>query len=148
MNLVEIRVIKVDTPLWIEEFRAFCVEVLGDLEKWNWSISIVLCDDDFIRGLNAEYRHKDVPTDVLSFPQDDITPAATHLTAGDVVISLDYMRKNAEDFESTECDEMKRLIVHGILHLNDMDHRENATSGKMLKLQERILQKHAGEFIF
>ena len=148
MNLVEIRVIKVEVPPWIEELKEFCIDVLCDLGKGNWSISVVLCDNDFISDLNDKYRQKDVPTDVLSFPQDDSMPITTHVTAGDIVVSLEYMKKNVESFGSTEGDEMKRLLVHGILHLNGMDHRENATSGKMLNLQERILQKHAGELIF
>ena len=145
MNLVEIRAINIDNPIWVEDIRSFCIAVLGDFGKDNWSLSVVLCDNDFIRDLNLSYRDKPVPTDVLSFPQHDGQPESEQFTAGDIVISLEYMRKNAATFDSTEGDEMMRLLVHGLLHLNGMDHEENAVSGEMLDLQDRILQKFAGE---
>jgi len=62
-------------------------------------LSIVLCDDAHIRGLNAEWRQKDEPTDVLSFPMDadDVPAAYPARMLGDVVISLDTAQRQSEE---------------------------------------------------
>ena len=60
-------------------------------------------------------------------------------TAGDIVISLDSLKKNCSDFEVSEDEELKRLLIHGILHLAGYDHSDNSPEQEMLKLQERIL---------
>ena len=54
------------------------------------------------------------------------------------------MKKNAQTLNTSDKNELKRLLVHGILHLAGMDHEEDATEGGMLDLQERILENHAG----
>jgi probable rRNA maturation factor len=148
LNLVEIRVINVDKPIWIEDLESFCSRVLEELGKRDWSISVVLSDDDFIRGLNRRYRNNDNPTDVLSFPQIERVPGSEYFEAGDIVVSLPYMRRNARDFGERDGEELQRLLVHGILHLTGMDHEEHATDGEMLELQELILQKLTGELKF
>lgn len=148
MNLVEIRVINVDKPLWISELETFCLLVLADIGKRDWSISIVLCDNEFIRGLNNDYRGIDRPTDVLSFPQELSFPTETNTLAGDIAVSLDYMRQNAREYGVSEGEEIKRLLIHGVLHLAGMDHDENAVGGEMLDLQDAILRKHIGELKF
>ena len=144
MNVVEIRVINVDNPLCMGELESFCLDVLKEIKKERWSVSVVICDDSFIRELNRTYRGIDTPTDVLSFPQDTgLSPNEIHV-AGDVVVSLETMKKNSVAVNVSEVDEMKRLLVHGILHLNGMDHEKNATEGGMLDVQEDILRKLSG----
>jgi probable rRNA maturation factor len=60
--------------------------------------------------------------------------------AGDIVISLDMLTQNARYFSVSENDELKRLLVHGILHLEGMDHEDNDPARPMLVLQEQILE--------
>ena len=144
MNVVEIRAINVDNPIWMDELESFCLEVLEELGKERWSVSVVICDDSFIRELNGTYRGIHEPTDVLSFSQDTGFQSKDTHVAGDVVVSLETMKKNAQTLNTSEKNELKRLLVHGILHLAGMDHEEDATEGGMLDLQERILKNHAG----
>jgi probable rRNA maturation factor len=142
MNQVEISVEGVGTPDWIEGARSFALAVLARLEKDGWDLSLLLCDDAFIRGLNQQYRDKDESTDVLSFEQGDsyrdISGIERYL-AGDIVISLDALKRNSEEFLVDQDEELRRLIVHGILHLSGMDHEDNDAAKPMLLLQEDIL---------
>ena len=119
-------------PVRVENFIS---EVLKDLNLKNWDISLLFCDDAFIQNLNKQYRDIDSPTDVLSFEQGDEyfdDAGETMFMAGDIVISL-----NVEINE-----ELKRLIVHGILHLNGMDHSDNSPEQEMLKFQEELLVQY------
>ena len=148
LNLVEIRVINVDSPLWLESLESFCLKILDRMGKDNWSVSLVLCDNSFIEELNHRYRNISKPTDVLSFSQESVSINENQHIAGDIVISIDYMMKNAAVFETTQEQEMERLITHGLLHLDGMDHEEDAMDGEMLNLQEQILKEYTGELKF
>jgi len=59
--------------------------------------------------------------------------------AGDIVISIDTLFRNADEFNVAVDEELKRLLIHGILHLSGMDHSDNSPEQEMLKLQESIL---------
>ncbi len=148
MNLVEIRVINVDKPIWVQDLETFCLKVLDEIGKQDWSISVVLCDNGFMQELNSTYRGLSRTTDVLSFPQGSFVPSKTNVVAGDIVISLDDMKQNATNFGVSESAEIKRLLVHGVLHLAGMEHEKDVTKGDMLDLQESIIEKHGEELKF
>ena len=135
-------------PVRVENFIS---EVLKDLNLKNWDISLLFCDDAFIQNLNKQYRDIDSPTDVLSFEQGDEyfdEAGETRFMAGDIVISLDSLRFNAEEFNVEINEELKRLIVHGILHLNGMDHSDNSPEQEMLKFQEELLMQYKNMEIY
>jgi probable rRNA maturation factor len=143
MNEVEISAEGVGTPAWLEKARDFALAVLARQGKENWDLSILICDDAFIRGLNRQYRDKDESTDVLSFEQGDSysdPEGRERFLAGDIVISLDALARNAEEFGISRDEELRRLITHGILHLSGMDHEDNESTRPMLLLQEEILR--------
>jgi probable rRNA maturation factor len=144
MNGVEISVEGIGTPPWLERAREFALAVLDRLGKDAWDLSILICDDSFIRGLNRQYRDKDEATDVLSFEQGDSyrdPEGVERILAGDIVISLDALARNAEEFGISRDDELRRLIVHGILHLSGMDHEDNESTRPMLVLQEELIRE-------
>lgn len=135
-------------PVRVENFIS---EVLNELNLKNWDISLLFCDDAFIQNLNKQYRDIDSPTDVLSFEQGDEyfdEAGETRFMAGDIVISLDSLRFNAEEFNVEINEELKRLIVHGILHLNGMDHSDNSPEQEMLKFQEELLMQYKNMEIY
>ena len=72
-------------------------------------------NDGQIRELNKKFRHKDKPTDVLSFNYDG-------KLLGDVIISRETTRRNAQRYGVTYGDEVKRLVIHGALHILGYDH--------------------------
>ena len=96
-------------------------------------ISVVLCDDPFIRDLNCDYRGKDKPTDVLSFAQDDPN------ILGDIVISLPTAARQAEAAHWPLESEIALLGVHGLLHLLGYDDETATGAWKMQRRTEAVL---------
>ena len=128
--------------------KEFMLKVLEALGKDKWEVSVLFTGDAFIQKLNRDYRGKDEPTDVLSFAQVDskeVFPAkGGRFYAGDIVISMETLAKNAEYFGISVNEELKRLLVHGLLHLSGMDHVNNDADQPMLVKQEKILKKFSG----
>ncbi|NQT57782.1 MAG: rRNA maturation RNase YbeY [Bacteroidetes bacterium] len=119
--------------------------VLDYLDIKDKEISIVFTGDDSISKLNKFYRDKDESTDVLSFCQNDETDEFSKVTQsnslGDIIISLDTLKRNTKYFKVTFEEELNRLLIHGILHLSGMDHLTNNSDEEMLLLQEKILKE-------
>jgi probable rRNA maturation factor len=139
--------ITVDDPqlAWLEDVRQYLGATLDYLNRDRWDLSVVFCDDAYIHELNRRFRQKDEATDVLSFPLGDMVDEdGDHwYLPGDIVVSLDMVRANAAYFAVDYHEELRRVLVHGILHLDGMDHATNAADEPMLLLQERILQMFA-----
>jgi probable rRNA maturation factor len=149
-NEVFYSIIGIEEPTWAQSAADFAISVLDILEKRDWQVSLTLCDDTTIQALNRDYRHLDSPTDVLSFALGEYEPLEQGediYIAGDVVISIPALRRNAAEFEVTEDEELRRLIIHGILHLSGMDHEDNASDQPMLEEQERLLRQLGGNAI-
>jgi probable rRNA maturation factor len=101
-------------------------------------LSLSLVKDDEMRELNALWRKKNAPTDVLSFPGGEM-PGPGRRVLGDVVISVDTARRAAEAFDSTFEDELDLYLAHGLLHLLGFDHSTKPRARKMEALERRIL---------
>lgn len=137
-------------PSWFNKIEDFLLSVLNELSYDGEEISVLFCNDDFIQQLNKTYRNIDSSTDVLSFENGESytdEDGTQWLNAGDIIISLETLPKNAAYFSVDQNEELKRLLIHGTLHLNGMDHGESHVepgvepSDKMLVLQEKVLQK-------
>jgi probable rRNA maturation factor len=134
-------------PVWFNKVEPFIQTVLQKLNYDNEEISVLFCSDEFIKELNSQYRNIDSATDVLSFENGEEYEDEEGLwkNVGDIAISLETLPKNAEYFEVDTNTELKRLIIHGILHLNGMDHGEEhiekgvVPTDEMLILQENLL---------
>jgi probable rRNA maturation factor len=139
----------VPLPGWTPSLKKYALKVLARLGRDKWDLSILLCDDKTISALNSRYRGKAEATDVLSFSlsEGDSFPAANRYIPGDIVISLDTLRENAGRFNISEDEELRRLLIHGILHLDGMNHLTNKEEEPMLQIQERILTELATECI-
>jgi probable rRNA maturation factor len=112
------------------------LEVLG-LNKVE--LSIVLVSDAQIRRLNKLYRNKDKPTDVLSFPIGEKVEG--WLILGDIVISVDTARRQAQGLGYSLEEELKRLLVHGLVHLLGYDHELGGEEEKkFFELEEFVLK--------
>ncbi len=108
--------------------------------------SLHFITDSGIQALNRDYRGKNEPTDILTFAINDgeAFPQAEgeEKELGDVFISLDSMNRNADALSVPRQEELRRLLVHGILHLRGMDHATNDfASEPMLIEQERIMKE-------
>jgi probable rRNA maturation factor len=136
-RLIEVAVDGVPAPRWRKKLSRFCAAALTAAGFAQWEISLLLCDDQRITALNGRYRGIHRPTDVLSFPGEEAVSGAV---VGDIAISLDTLRRNAVAFGVSEEEELKRLTVHGILHLAGMDHGRGK-GRKMLGLQEKLMER-------
>ena len=127
----------------------FAEGALDALGRSSAELSVLLCDDGFMRDLNLRFRGIDAPTDVLSFEQDltvgcgsipgDSIPGDSIL--GDVVISLDTARRQARRRNLSEATEIRELLLHGILHLLGRDHGDGDIADEpMLQEQRRLLE--------
>ena len=116
----------------------------------NCEISVTLCTNEEIAGLNKEYMGRDGATDVLSFPQlafdedkcifeDSMTYNGDNLLLGDIVISLERAAEQAEEYGHSMKREVGFLTVHSMLHLLGYDHMEDAEREEMQAKEKKIL---------
>jgi probable rRNA maturation factor len=131
-----IKIIKNRNPIDQDYFLSRLSELYQLLEL-RGDLTIKLGSSQESRTLNREYRQKDYPTDVLSFPLNQQFPEGYYL--GDIFICYPLAREQAQKFNIPLHDELLRLMVHGVLHLSGHDHELD--SGEMEKLQEILYQK-------
>jgi len=101
-------------------------------------------NDEEIRSINAEHRGIDAPTDVLSFPQIEtsgfVTPPGESQHVGDIVLSLDRVHNQAEEYGHSFEREIGYLTAHGILHCLGYDHEDEADQVIMREREESVMQ--------
>ena len=103
-------------------------------------LSLVFTSDEEIRAINAEWRGKDKPTNVLSFPAFPLTPGKMPgPMLGDIVIARETVEREAAELDKTFEEHLTHLLVHGFLHLFGYDHMETDEAEKMEGLETRIL---------
>ncbi len=105
-------------------------------------LSVLVTDDETVRGLNKRYRGVDTPTDVLSFQMDGgegfVTPPESPEQLGEVVIAFPTALRQAEEAGHDIGVELAHLLAHGILHLLGYDH-EAAAEAKLMRSKEEAL---------
>ena len=118
---------------------------LGDV---TGDLVVLLTDNGAVQLLNAEFRDKDKPTNVLSFPGGDMPPipgegtgAPVHL--GDIVLAFGVCRDEAEAQGKTLANHLTHLVVHGVLHVLGRDHEDDAEAEAM-ETEERTLLASLG----
>jgi probable rRNA maturation factor len=122
----------------LKKIAAAVLDLVGQREA---ELSLALIGDGEMRKLNAKYRRKDYPTDVLSFPAESHLPLETRLL-GDVIISVDKAGSQAEERRRTLDQEMATLLVHGIVHLLGYDHERSAKDARVMKrLENKIYRR-------
>lgn len=108
---------------------------IKDLDEYT-EISILLSSNNHVKNLNRDYRGKDKPTNVLSFP---IENDFSHGCLGDLVFALDIILDEARDQHKSAEDHFAHLIVHGLLHLLGYDHIDEDEAQRMESLEINIL---------
>ncbi|MGH8959178.1 MAG: rRNA maturation RNase YbeY [Acidimicrobiia bacterium] len=117
----------------------------------NSELSITVATDQGMARLNADGLGKKGPTDVLSFPLDDMQPGlpppfsidGPPRLLGDIVIAPDYIRRQAAEFEVSFRDELALMTTHGVLHLLGYDH-DTDLEAEAMEHRERIILKAQG----
>lgn len=126
-----------------QDFTAIIEQALKTLGiEDDVEVSCVLVDDERIHEINREYRHIDRSTDVISFAMEDndqFYVEGMPRTLGDIFISVDHAKKQAEEYGHSLRREMCFLFTHGILHLLGCDHMTDEQEKEMFGLQDQIL---------
>jgi probable rRNA maturation factor len=123
----------------IQSVAAFALEKMGIHPDSDLSITLV--DEEEMENLHLEWMDLPGPTDVLSFPMDELKPFSASKgpgIIGDIVLCPSFAAKQAK---STVEAELALLTIHGVLHLLGFDHAEKAEEKEMFDLQEKILKE-------
>lgn len=150
--------------------RARLEAIVAELTQEDVEFSCTFVTDERIKELNLQWRNKDEATDILSFVLSDMAEDCGDIDwpegfesgsgdaeeggegldadqpriLGDMVVSLDSLKRNADYFSVSEDEELYRLLIHGVLHLLGENHATNDPSEPMLKRQEHLLKQLRG----
>ncbi|WP_368290711.1 rRNA maturation RNase YbeY [Ligilactobacillus ruminis] len=120
----------------------------------NTEMSVTLMDNEHIHEINKKYRGVDKPTDVISFAIEEEDPDEVPIilpedeefdipkNIGDIMVSMDKVKEQAEYLGHSEDRELGFLVVHGFLHLNGYDHMKEEDEKEMFGLQREILDSY------
>ena len=155
--------ITADVPGVNEGQRAFIRKVIrtalaAEGVDFPCEVDVLLTNDEAIHQINLDMRRIDSPTDVLSFPMCDFeepgdfshledtpeeyfNPDTGELMLGDIVISVDKVKEQAEKYGHSETRELAFLVAHSMLHLSGYDHIEEDERLKMEDMQREILER-------
>jgi len=126
-------------------FTVTTEKIFSIIDIDNISVNIILTDNEFIQSINKDYRKKNSPTDVISFAyRDNLFPSLNVEIEelGDIYISLEKASEQSLDYGVSLKDELKRLLIHGILHLLGYDHEISAEEEKkMSDLEDKIFNE-------
>ncbi|MFY7813215.1 MAG: rRNA maturation RNase YbeY [Candidatus Nanopelagicaceae bacterium] len=126
----------------IKSLADFSLRSLGIHPESELSISLV--DMEEMSSLHMRWLDESGPTDVLSFPMDELKPNSSSDgpgILGDIVLCPEYAKKQAVEIGHSLQDELEVLVVHGVLHLLGFDHRENDEKTMMFSRQDEILRE-------
>ncbi len=143
----------------VEEIVEKVMEAVLDSEAcpYEATINVLLTDNEGIREFNREHRQIDRATDVLSFPNieyetpadfsrveeqeaDCFDPDSGELILGDIILSVDKVKEQAESYGHSELREFAFLVAHSMLHLCGYDHMEEAEAAVMEDKQRKVLE--------
>jgi len=120
--------------------------ILGLLRQDHAELSLALVDNREMQKLNARYRDKNEPTDVLAFPAGKaLLPGMQVL--GDVVISVEKAEEQARKRRKTLGQEIRTLLIHGILHLLGYDHERSRREARVMRGMEKKVSRALERFV-
>lgn len=130
-----------------EKLRKSAKKLLNFLEYSDFDLGIWLTTNKTIRKYNKRYRKNDKPTDILSFPYHTKLKAGKRITPksdedknlGDLIISLEFAKKEAYKLDRSINKHLTILLVHGISHLLGLDHQAQKEYSAMKKFEQKLL---------
>jgi rRNA maturation RNase YbeY len=116
--------------------------IIKKKKRETGEITFVFCSDDYLLNINNQYLHHDTFTDIITFDysKEDIKQAVS----GDIFISIDRIKENAEKYSKSVENELSRVIIHGVLHLLGYADKTKAAKAEMTKQENvslKILEK-------
>ena len=117
-----------------ERIRQWINRVVVQYGCETGEINYIFCSDDYLLNINREYLNHDYYTDIITFDY-----VQDHLISGDLFISLDTIRDNAEYYKVSFEDELHRVIIHGVLHLLGIDDKTDEDQEIMTQKENESL---------
>lgn len=112
--------------------------VIREEKKKPWYINFIFCSDEYLLELNKIYLQHETLTDILTFPYRDDTDTIS----GDIFISIDRVKENAIEFGQDFTKELKRVMIHGVLHLIGYSDHGKKQKGIMTLREDYYLEKY------
>lgn len=109
-------------------YKKWIKKCVVSLTKEVGNINYIFCDDDYLLKINKEYLNHDTYTDIISFDYSE-----KDKLSGDIYISVDRLKENANNFETTFKEELNRVLIHGILHFAGFNDKTKAEKAEMRK---------------
>ncbi|MBC8172555.1 MAG: rRNA maturation RNase YbeY [Chitinophagales bacterium] len=113
--------------MWIEQ-------IVNSYQKFPGGINFIFCSDDYLLQMHKKFLNKDTYTDILTFNYN-----ADQVISGDVFISIDRVKENAEKYVQGLEEELHRVMIHGILHLLGFEDTTTLLKKKMTALENSAL---------
>lgn len=117
-----------------EKVKNWISQVIQLRGKRVGNISYLFCDDEYLLGVNQQYLNHDTYTDIITFDY-----VAADLISGDIMISIDRVGENASQFEVPFGQELRRVIIHGVLHLLGQGDKSDDEAAEMRRQEEESL---------
>lgn len=114
------------------------------LTEKDAQVSLVIVDEDESQKLNKEYRGKDKPTNILSFPMDmpaELSAEVEMNILGDLVVCAAVVQREAQQQEKSLSAHWAHMLVHGMLHLQGYDHLESSDADEMESIEIKMLNQ-------
>ncbi len=125
-----------------QEVKKWLQTVILSEGKKTGEVSVIFCSDDYLLKINRQYLQHDYYTDIITF---DYTEGDT--IGGDLFISVDTVRANADEYRQTFEQELRRVMVHGVLHLCGYDDTTDEEQAVMRRMEDKYLELEEGCFV-
>ena len=122
-----------------EEIREWIIGVIENEKNVPGDVSFIFCNDQYLYQMNVQYLQHDSLTDIITF---DYCPETGNIS-GDLFISIDRVEENARELNLSFHDELKRVMVHGVLHLMGYNDKDSAQRAAMRQKENYYLTLQA-----
>lgn len=134
---IRIECVRPDPPVEEAELRTLVRRVAKHEDRPVRYVGLVLAGHETVTGLNREYLNHDFDTDVISFPLGEADERAVD---GEIYVDLETAEERAPEFDSRPETEVRRYVVHGLLHLMGYDDQTREARERMRELEDRYLE--------
>ncbi len=117
-----------------KSYKQWLISIISNEQKTIGDISIIFCTDDFLLEINKTYLSHDYYTDVITFNYNE-----DNIVSGDIFISIDRVKENSSQFSDKFENELKRVMVHGVLHLLGYEDKSPKQEKAMRKREDEAL---------
>ncbi|MDC3229358.1 rRNA maturation RNase YbeY [Flavobacteriaceae bacterium] len=119
-----------------DEIARWISKIINDQKREEGEISYIFCDDQYLHKLNLEFLNHDTLTDIISFDN-----SLGNQINGDIFISIERVKENADTYKTNFEDELHRVIIHGVLHYCGFNDKTKAEATLMRKKEDEALSQ-------